>query len=105
MSRVLVVGAGVSGLAAATLLEKDGHSASVWERSDAPGGNVRSDRADGRVVDRAANGWLDNEPEMEALLEYLGLVPRLVPANDRFGTSATFAGESNFAEDVHVATR
>jgi len=86
MSRVLVVGAGISGLAAATLLERAGHDVSVWERADAAGGNVRTDRIDGRVVDRAANGWLDNEPEMQALLDHLGLMPRLIPANDRFGT-------------------
>jgi len=86
MSRLLVVGAGISGLAAAILLDKEGHDVTVWERADAPGGNVRTDRVDGRVVDRAANGWLDNEPEMQKLLEHLGLVPRLIPANDRFGT-------------------
>ena len=68
MSRLLVVGAGISGLAAAILLDKEGHDVTVWERADAPGGNVRTDRVDGRVLDRAANGWLDNEPEMQKLL-------------------------------------
>jgi len=86
MIDVCVIGAGVSGLAAATFLDDAGHTVQVWEASDAPGGNVRSDLHDGRVIDRAANGWLDNEPAMQELLDHLGLTPRLVPANDRFGT-------------------
>lgn len=86
MIDVCVVGAGVSGLAAATFLDDVGQDVLVWEASDAPGGNVRSDHHDGRTLDRAANGWLDNEPAMQRLLDLLGLTPRLVPANDKFGT-------------------
>ena len=88
---VCVIGGGVSGLAAATFLDEAGVSVQVWEAGDAPGGNVRSDHDGGRVLDRAANGWLDNEPAMQRLLELLGLTPRLVPANDRFGTRWIFA--------------
>jgi protoporphyrinogen oxidase len=40
----------------------------VLEAGDSPGGNVRSERVEGRVLDRAANGWLDNEPAMDRLL-------------------------------------
>lgn len=86
MSDVLVIGAGVSGLAAATFLAAAGHTVTVWEAGDAAGGNVRTDHVDGRILDRAANGWLDNEPAMQRLLAHLGLTDRLVPANDRFGT-------------------
>jgi oxygen-dependent protoporphyrinogen oxidase len=86
MMDVCVIGAGVSGLSAATFLDDAGLSVAVLEAAAEPGGNVRSERIDGRILDRAANGWLDNEPAMQQLLDLLGLTPRLVPASDRFGT-------------------
>ena len=86
MIDVCVIGAGVSGLAAATFLEEAGLSVQVWEANPKPGGNVRSDIHDGRVLDRAANGWLDNEPAMGRLLDLVGLTPRLVSPTDQFGT-------------------
>lgn len=49
---VLVVGAGLAGLAAATRLADAGRSVRVLEASDAPGGRVRSDRVDGFTIDR-----------------------------------------------------
>jgi phytoene dehydrogenase-like protein len=49
---VLVVGAGLAGLSAATRLVAAGRSVRVLEASDAPGGRVRSDLVDGFTVDR-----------------------------------------------------
>ena len=49
---VLVVGAGLAGLAAATRLVAAGRSVRVLEASDAPGGRMRSDRVDGFTIDR-----------------------------------------------------
>ncbi|MGW6576308.1 NAD(P)/FAD-dependent oxidoreductase [Streptomyces sp. NPDC054945] len=49
---VLVVGAGVAGLACARDLAAAGVSVRVVEASDAVGGRMRSDRIDGFVVDR-----------------------------------------------------
>jgi protoporphyrinogen/coproporphyrinogen III oxidase len=76
---VVVVGAGVSGLALASFLEGD---LRVLEADPVPGGNVRSDHVDGRVLDRAANGWLSGEPAMDRLLARAGLDDSLVPASD-----------------------
>jgi len=79
--RVVIVGAGVSGLATASFL--DGVPCTVIEASETPGGNVRTDHVEGRVIDRAANGWLDSEPAMDRLLEKLGLAEQVLPASDR----------------------
>ncbi|WP_375387638.1 FAD-dependent oxidoreductase [uncultured Amnibacterium sp.] len=49
---VLVVGAGLAGLAAALRLTAAGRSVRVLEASDAPGGRMRSDAVDGFTVDR-----------------------------------------------------
>lgn len=88
MHDVVVVGAGISGLAVATFL---GPAARVLEASPEPGGNVRSDLVDGRVLDRAANGWLNNEPAMDRLLARVGLSERRIPPSDAYGTRWIFA--------------
>lgn len=46
-----VIGAGISGLAAATRLRAAGRSAEVFEAGDAPGGRMRSRRHEGHVID------------------------------------------------------
>jgi oxygen-dependent protoporphyrinogen oxidase len=80
---VVVVGAGVSGLALATFLRAatDPPEVLVLEAAPHAGGNVRSDREGGRILDRAANGWLSGEPAMERLLDLLDLRGDLVPAS------------------------
>lgn len=49
---VLIVGAGLAGLAAALRLTAAGRSVRVLEASDAPGGRMRSDVVDGFTIDR-----------------------------------------------------
>lgn len=49
---VLVVGAGLAGLATALRLTAAGRSVRVLEASDGPGGRVRSDVVDGYTIDR-----------------------------------------------------
>ncbi len=92
MPRVIVVGAGISGLSAAAFLDEEGVELTVVEAGPRAGGNVRSDREDGRVLDLASNGWLDNEPAVGRLLDRVGLAGRTVPANRaHYGTRWIFA--------------
>lgn len=51
---VVVVGAGIAGLAAADTLRRAGRSVTVLEASDAVGGRMRSHRVDGYVMDTGA---------------------------------------------------
>lgn len=53
----LVIGAGVSGLAAGRLLARAGRRVMVLEARDRVGGRVFTDRADGHVTDRGAS-WI-----------------------------------------------
>jgi phytoene desaturase len=46
MKKILVVGAGLGGLAAAIRLARAGHAVEVWEKNEAPGGKLRELRAD-----------------------------------------------------------
>lgn len=89
--RVVVVGGGVSGLAAAVFLARRGAEVRVLEAGAAPGGNTRSTREAGFIVDHAANGWLDSEPAMDRLLEAAGLTDQKVRASDRYAKRFIYA--------------
>jgi len=84
--RVLVIGGGVSGLAAAVFLEAGGADVALLEAGGEAGGHVRSESIDGRILDQAANGWLDNEPAMGRLLALLGDRLTVVPASGAYDT-------------------
>ncbi|MFF0909348.1 flavin monoamine oxidase family protein [Microbacterium enclense] len=53
----LVVGAGIAGLTAARLLQREGHRVVVLEARSRVGGRVWTDRTDGRITDRGAS-WI-----------------------------------------------
>ncbi|MGT2426306.1 NAD(P)/FAD-dependent oxidoreductase [Amnibacterium kyonggiense] len=64
---VLVVGAGLAGLATALRLTAAGRSVRVLEASDGPGGRMRSDRVDGFTVDRGFQVLNTAYPELRRL--------------------------------------
>ena len=47
MKKILVIGAGLGGLAAAVRLARAGHAVEVWEKNREPGGKLQEWRADG----------------------------------------------------------
>ncbi len=75
---VTVVGAGITGLAAALHLHDHGHPVRVLEAADRPGGLLRTSTVAGRPVDEAADAFLVRRPEALALCRRLGLAPDLV---------------------------
>lgn len=75
---VAVVGAGISGLAAAYELQRAGLSVTVLEASDRPGGVIATDRFDGWVIDTGPDSLLVQKPAAIALCRELGIADRLV---------------------------
>jgi phytoene dehydrogenase-like protein len=69
-SPVLVVGAGLAGLACAWHLHRAGRAVTVLEGSDGVGGRVRSDRVDGYLLDRGFQVLLTAYPEAASVLDY-----------------------------------
>lgn len=67
--RVIVVGGGLSGLACARALVREGRSALVLEASDGLGGRARTDVVDGFLLDRGFQVLLDSYPEAKQQLE------------------------------------
>ena len=65
--KVIVVGAGLSGLSAAITLENEGISVTVLESSDRPGGRVTSDVIDGFICDRGFQLINANYPEIKRM--------------------------------------
>jgi monoamine oxidase len=72
--RVLVVGAGLGGLTAATCLQDAGADVTVLEARDRVGGRVLSHRFDNGAVVELGGEWIDSSQQaVRALAERLGL--------------------------------
>jgi protoporphyrinogen/coproporphyrinogen III oxidase len=88
--RVVIVGGGISGLATAHALvtkHRDrGFDVQVLEATDRLGGNIRTFRSEGYLIDEGPDSWVVNKPRVAALARALGLGDRLIetiPANRR----------------------
>jgi len=75
---VAIVGAGISGLAAAYELQRGGTRVRVLEASDRPGGVIHTDRIDGWVIDGGPDSMLVQKPAAVGLRRELGIADRLV---------------------------
>lgn len=74
----LVVGGGVSGLAAARALGSQAPGGLLVEASERFGGIVRSEDWRGGVLDLGPDGWVAAKPQIGALCNELGLGPEVI---------------------------
>ena len=70
---VLVIGAGLSGLAAATRLRDAGRTVTILEARDRVGGRTYSQEIDGATFDLGGQWLGTNQPRVEALVRRFGL--------------------------------
>lgn len=70
---VLIIGAGLAGLACARRLTNAGFTCTVLEASDGIGGRVRTDRIEGFQLDRGFQVFLAGYPEARETLDYSAL--------------------------------
>lgn len=70
---VIIIGAGLSGLACALELIKHGVSVHLLEQDDAPGGRVRTDNVEGFLLDRGFQVYLDAYQNAGQLLDLAAL--------------------------------
>ena len=66
---IIIIGAGLSGLACAIALHKAGKRPLLLEASDGPGGRVRTDAVDGFLLDRGFQVYLNAYPTAGQLLD------------------------------------
>ena len=76
MADVVVVGAGLAGLACARRLREAGVTATVLEAGDAVGGRVRTDVVDGMLLDRGFQVHNTGYPEAARVLDHDALALR-----------------------------
>jgi oxygen-dependent protoporphyrinogen oxidase len=77
MKKVVIVGGGISGLAVAYLLleKKKNLDITVLESDNRAGGKIWTDKAEGYLCEKGANGFLDNKPRTLELCKSLGIEP------------------------------
>ena len=90
MRRVVIIGAGLSGLSAAYRLGEMSPDTEVvlLEAAARAGGWVGTDERDGFLVERGADGFLDEKPAARALARRLGIEHRMVGTRSSTGGAA-----------------
>lgn len=79
--KIVVIGAGISGLTTAYLLFKEGYDVVVLEQKDTVGGSIETINADGFLFDRGPNSGLETTPLIQQLVKELNLEDQFVYAN------------------------
>ena len=88
MKRAVIVGGGIAGMTTALHLKDrarevpGGLEVLVLEAGTEPGGNIRTERAEGFTIEQGPNGYLDNVPTTPALVRRLGLTDEVQRADE-----------------------
>ena len=85
MKRLLVVGGGIAGLAAAREARRSDPSVEITlvERDTRLGGKIRTDTVDGFLLEAGPDGFLSRKPAAVRLARELGMAERLIPRTPR----------------------
>lgn len=70
---IVIIGAGISGLIAAKVLEKHGYAPHIFEKSDRPGGRLKTDIVEGYQLDHGFQVLLDAYPMAQKYLDLKSL--------------------------------
>ena len=79
--KIVVIGAGISGLTTAYLLYKEGYDVVVLEQKDNVGGSIETVYENGFLFDRGPNSGLETTPIIQQLVDDLNLRDQFVYAN------------------------
>ncbi|NNG27808.1 MAG: FAD-dependent oxidoreductase, partial [Ignavibacteriaceae bacterium] len=71
--KVVVIGAGISGLTSAHILNKVGYDVTVLEKNVNVGGSIETVVENGQLFDRGPNSALETTPIIAQLVEELNL--------------------------------
>ncbi|TPW18826.1 MAG: oxygen-dependent protoporphyrinogen oxidase, partial [Elusimicrobia bacterium] len=82
MSRTVVVGGGIAGLACAYDLAKAGREVVLLEAAPRLGGKILSERAGGHVFEAGPDSFITQKPWGLALVRELGLASSLLPTSE-----------------------
>ena len=80
--KITILGAGISGLAAAYWLQRAGWEITVLEADGEPGGSMITRQEQGFLIDYGPNSGLDTTPLIQQMVTELGLNGEIVYANE-----------------------
>lgn len=82
MKPVVIIGAGVSGLAAAYYLSRAGIPFTLIEAEKRLGGVIRTDRVSGCLIEAGPDSWIARKPWALNLVRDLGMENQVIGSND-----------------------
>lgn len=80
--KITILGAGISGLATAHWLEKEGFEVTILEQNDIPGGAMDTKFKDGFLIDFGPNSGLETTPKIKEIVTDVGLSDEMIYANE-----------------------
>lgn len=80
--KITVIGAGISGLATAYWLKKDGYDVTILESAKTPGGSMQTSTENGFLIDYGPNSGLETTPLIRQLVDEIGLSDEMIYANE-----------------------
>lgn len=88
MNRIVVVGGGISGLAAVHRLHALGQTnVTLIEASPRLGGTIHTDHRNGFLIERGPDSFISEKPEALELAKRLGLESQLIQTNEKYRRS------------------
>ena len=81
MSRIAVIGGGITGLTAAYRLFEQGHDVVLYEGADRVGGVIQTIQRDGFLAECGPNTLLETSPKITGLIKKLDLEKRRFDPN------------------------
>ena len=79
---IVVIGAGISGLATCFWLKKAGFKVTILEANSVPGGAMITVEDDGYLIDYGPNSGLETTPLIRQIVEEIGLKEEMIYANE-----------------------
>ena len=86
-SHVVIIGGGISGLAAAHRLSEQQVRVTLLEASHRLGGTLQTEEREGFLLERGPDSFISEKPQAVELAKRLGLESRLVQTNEQFRRS------------------
>lgn len=80
--KVTVLGAGISGLATAYWLHKDGYDIQILEAKHESGGTMETSHEEGFLIDYGPNSGLETTPLIRQLVDEIGLSDEMIYASE-----------------------
>ncbi len=80
--KIIILGAGISGLATAHWLHKDGFDVKILESKSEPGGAMETSTENGFLIDFGPNSGLETTPLIRQLVDEVGLSDEMIYASE-----------------------